>query len=150
QRAQETARIAQTAEHADAFHAGALDGRSGAILHPRLRCDACAKDGRMPIPAAELLLDGGRKIGYLAAGDNDRVGATQSFDGLPQTADREDFAAAERVQRVDQDQIEIAGELYVLKAVVEHHDVAAELLTQDSSGLVTFHADADRGHAGTQ
>src|SRR5690242_11758656 len=66
-RAAKGARVAQSAEHADAPERGLGGAFAAAMLYPAVRRDAGAENRRARIPAAHFALDGGRKVGSLAA-----------------------------------------------------------------------------------
>ncbi len=81
------------------------------------------------------MLDGGRQVGESAARDQHDVGARQRCERFAQAAQWETLAAAERIERVDQHDIQIARQADVLEAVVEHHHVHVELPAQQRAGL---------------
>ena len=87
---------------------------------------ACGKINRIELgPGVEdgsvrILADGGFDGGgVVAAGDDENVGASEGRTRLAQAPRGKQVAAAERIGRVDEDDVHVARELAMLEAVVE-------------------------------
>ena len=69
-----------------------------------------------------------RKINHVRTRQYHEVGPPQPFDRLSQQPAGKHVLEPERLQGVEQDDIEVPGDAAVLKAVVEHNQLAAEPL----------------------
>eukprot|EP00913_Durusdinium_trenchii_P035228 g32958.t1 len=92
------------------------------------------------------LLVGGALIG---PGEHDQIGAAQAGKGFTKQPARQQPAVTERIERVDQDDVEIAGQSAVLETVVENEHLGIEFV-----GRVVRRADAigvlQMRHAGAE
>jgi hypothetical protein len=77
---------------------------------------ASVKDGRGSVALNDRL--GG--WGVFAAGDDDDIGAAERGDWFAKAARGKKMASDEGIRRVEQDNIDIAGELEMLKTVIEN------------------------------
>ena len=68
----------------------------------------------------------------IAAGQDDDTRTLQAANRLAKQAAWEDSAQAKRVEGVEQDNVEVAGEAAMLKAVVEDREFAFEFVDGDS------------------
>src|SRR5439155_15874790 len=132
QRLSERCWISQAAKSAHAIE-WEFPGRNfapGGQIDPAFGHSARAKDGRARIVTSQRQLQIVRTALALAARDHDDIGAHQGCQRLAQASQRENLAAAERSQRVNQHDVHLALEAGMLKAVVEDQHVGAEALLE--------------------
>jgi hypothetical protein len=65
--------------------------------------------------------------GLVCPRDDDQIGSPESPDGFTQTPAREQSPAAERVSRVNRNNVEVARDAQVLKSIIEDEDLALEI-----------------------
>ena len=152
ERAVEGLRIAQTAERSCLvqLHLLEFDLTARAMFYPPLGLDVSPKDGRPRIREPHRALQRRHQIAGLAASNQYRVGARQALYRLAQAAERKDLAPAEGIERVQQDDIEIARQPGVLEAIVQQEHIGTELLAKQCPGAIPVRPDADRRYAGAQ
>ena len=131
ERAAKRRRIADPAERRHRFSAERLQGRALAggrnqpargVYALQLRHAGGVAAHRPPDFGAP------RKIDHVRTRQNHEVGPPQPFDRLSQQPAGKHVLEPERLQGVEQDDIEVPGDAAVLKAVVEHNQLAAEPL----------------------
>ena len=100
------------------------------VLHPGQRLHPSPEDRGTRIPASDRFLDGRSVVTEIGPADDNDVGAHEPLDRFTETSKGKDVAAPDRVQRVDQHHIDVAGEPQMLEPVIEHDDVNVEGIAQ--------------------
>ena len=84
------------------------------------------EDGCAGIVAPQQMFHALHHAARIAARDDEDAGAGEPFQRLAEPAQRQRVAAAERIQRIHQHDVDTAANPCVLKAVVQQHDVHAK------------------------
>src|SRR5690348_3735427 len=112
-------RIADATESPDptTFHTG--DDLTIAVIVPRAQEQARAEGRSVWVPFLEPATDSLETMQLLGAGNNKGVRARKTFQRLTEAAERNHFFSAERIQAVNDNDVEIAFQPRVLKAIIE-------------------------------
>lgn len=115
--------------------------------HPFARHGAAAVNGRGWVVTPDEIFDASGVLPRFDPSNEDRLGAGNVCEWLPKAAEGED-AAAERVERVDEDDVEIAVKARVLEAVIEEEEVRMELRFEVTADGIAIGGDPQVGVAG--
>src|SRR5581483_4990023 len=123
ERSPEVFGIAETAKGGDASGGQIRHRRVGAVIAPVTRDEASAKNGRARIVFAQALGDVFKARFVFNAGDDEEIGPAQSRKRLAQPAERNQSAAAEGVQAINDENIDVAMYAGMLKAIIEQQHI---------------------------
>src|SRR5262249_8424772 len=132
--------VAQAAERRDARMPQRRDWNrlAGSPADPGLGTDARMKDLSIRIVSAQQVLGARHHAPRLAAGDDENSAARQAIERFAQAPQWQRIAAAERVERIHQHNIQPAMNARMLKSVIQHHHVDVELALQQSAHVPTL------------
>jgi hypothetical protein len=109
---------------------------------------SCAEDRRVRVVPLQLMSNGVHRVSEISAGDNKKIGVPESDQGLTKPPHRKKFAGPERVQCVDEHDVELPSQAVPsLKAVIEDQQVYTKALYEAAAGVVAVGPDADRGES---
>src|ERR1700685_941400 len=94
-----------------------------AIVHPIAMLQTRSKDRRTWVQGLQSAHNAGVFPLWRRAHDDESSSSRERAHGFAQISQREYRAAAERIQGIDQDEIQIAPEAGVLKTVIQKEDV---------------------------
>ena len=74
-------------------------------------------------------------IDQVGPGQHDEVSPSQGFQRLPEQASGQDTTQPERLEGIDQDDVEVPSQATMLEAIIEYQDLGLQLLDRDPRGL---------------
>src|SRR5579885_498688 len=115
---------------------------------PERRDDARPEHRSAPVVSSYRTLDRGGTDARLRPGYYEGVRPRQSIERLPKTAPWKGRAASERIERIDEDNIQLAGQRPVLETVVQQENVRIETLRKQAAGFVPVPTNSNVHNAG--
>ncbi len=98
-------------------------------VSPAERLNARPEDGRVRVNFAEPLGNGSETYVGITTGHDKHAGSTEGCKRLAQAASRDNLLPAKWVERVDQDDVDVAIQKRVLETVIENENIARRKFT---------------------